>query len=302
VAIDNGSTDATPDLLRDWAAREPRLRWVRIEGPRLTRSLNLAAEIARAPLLARLDADDVALPNRLELQVAAMAENPRIGLLGGNVELIDESGRHLGRSWAPADDAALRHAQRTSCVLAPSSTVIRAGLFRQVGGYRQGLNISEDFDLWSRLAERCELAALPDLLVRFRVHRGSVTARQPRRMALAAMCVVAACEARRRGEPEPFTAGTPNLRRALPLLGLSRAEARRLVAIRSRINMSYRLLLGLPLPASLKSALPRIVGGLGVRRLYQSWLRRAHRGEGTAAPAAAAPPVADAATGRPAAA
>jgi len=277
VVIDNGSTDATPELIAQWADREPRLRSVRIEGPRLTRSLNLAAEIARAPLLARLDADDVALPHRLERQVAAMAASPGIGLLGSNVELIDARGRGLGRTWVPAGDAAIRHAQRTSCVLAPSSTVIRADLFRKVGGYRPGLNISEDFDLWSRLAEHCQLAALPDLLVRFRVHGGSVTARQPRRMALAAMCVVAACEARRRGEPEPFAAGTPNLRRALPLLGLSRAEARRLVAIRSRVNMSYRLLLGLPLPVAVKTALPRVVGSLGVRRLYQAWLRWAHR-------------------------
>lgn len=302
VVIDNGSTDATPELLEEWATREPRLRWVRIEGPRLTRSLNLAAEIARAPLLARLDADDVALPRRLELQVAAMAANPRIGLLGSNIELIDERGRRLGRSWAPGDDAALRHAQRTSCVLAPSSTMIRADLFRQVGGYRPGLNISEDFDLWSRLAEQSELAALPDLLVRFRIHRRSVTARQPRRMALAAMCVVAACEARRRGEPEPFCAGTPNLRRALPLLGLSRPEARRLIAIRSRVNMLYRLLLGLPLPGSLKTALPRVIGGTGVRPLYQAWLRRAHRRK-VAAPAANAPhPAAEGTSGRPAAA
>jgi cellulose synthase/poly-beta-1,6-N-acetylglucosamine synthase-like glycosyltransferase len=277
VVIDNGSTDATPQLLCEWAKREPRLRSVRIEGPRLTRSLNLAAKLARAPLLARLDADDVALPHRLERQVAAMAANPGIGLLGSNVELIDGRGRRLGRTSVPVDDAAIRHAQRTSCVLAPSSTIIRADLFRKVGGYRPGLNISEDFDLWSRLAEHCELAALPDLLVRFRVHRGSVTARQPRRMALAAMCVVAACEARRRGEPEPFAAGSPNLRRALPLLGLSRAEARRVVAIRSRVNMAYRLFLGLPLPIAVKTALPGIVGSLGVRRLYQAWLRWAHR-------------------------
>jgi hypothetical protein len=296
VVIDNGSTDRTPELLRHWAAREPRVRWVRLEAPQLTRSLNLAAELARAPLLARLDADDVALPHRLERQVAAMAANPRIGLLGASVELIDRRGRRIGRTWPPCEDAAIRHAQRTSCVLAPSSTILRAELFRRVGGYRTGLNISEDFDLWSRLAEHCELAALPDPLVRFRVHGASVTARQPKRMALAALCVAAACEARRRGEAEPFRDGCPSLRRALPLLGLSREEARRLVTIRSRVNMAYRLLLGLPVPAAFKRALPRMAGSLGVRRIYQGWLRRAHRRE------VPAPAADQAVAGRPAAA
>src|SRR3954464_212289 len=64
IAVDNGSADATFDILLDWTRREPRLRALRLERPQLAAALNHAASVARAPLLARLDADDIAHPGR----------------------------------------------------------------------------------------------------------------------------------------------------------------------------------------------------------------------------------------------
>jgi glycosyltransferase involved in cell wall biosynthesis len=274
VAVDNGSSDATFDILVDWARREPRLRPLRLERAQLAAALNHAASVARAPLLARLDADDIAHPGRLAAQLAAMAERPGTGLLGSAAELIDGAGRRLGELRPPQRHRDICARQRTSCGLIASSTLMRAHAFRQVGGYRTGLNVSEDFDLYTRMAEHCEVANLDEILIAYRIHRGSITAQQPVRMALASFCVTAAAEARRRGVAEPFSRGTPNLRLALPLLGISRRATLRLMRLRSAANLLSRWLLGLPVPDFVRRFAFGLVRRVEVRALYLGWLRR----------------------------
>lgn len=276
IAIDNGSTDATPEILAGWAAREPRLRNVRITRVRLAAVLNHAAGLARAPLLARLDADDIAFPSRLEAQVRTMAERPELGLLGSAAVLIDPAGTQVGELSLPLAHDAIAEYQRTSSAFIASSTMLRAAVFHRVGGYRVGLNVSEDFDLWSRVSELVRTANLPEAHIAYRVHPGSVTARGQARMSLASFCVAASAEARRADLPEPFTRGTPNLRLALPLLGLDRSRARRVVRLRSIANGLARSMVALPAPASLKRAAFAAARSLPLKALYRGWLTRAH--------------------------
>jgi hypothetical protein len=150
---------------------------------------------------------------------------------------------------------------------------MRREAFLAAGGYRKGLNVAEDYDLWLRMAERGEIANLPDRLVRYRVHSESSTALKPVRQALAIACVAAASEARRRGLPEPFSRGIPELRKALPLLGMSPAGFRRhlrLSALRLIVSNRY---LALPLPVRLKSAIRGGAIRFGLRPLYLLALR-----------------------------
>jgi hypothetical protein len=291
IAVDSCSTDGTAELLAQWSARDSRLRAVRLERVQLAETLNRAAELARAPLLARLDSDDLACPNRLEIQEAAMQARPRLGLLGSAAELIDEKGRSFGEILSPLSHVEIVERQQTSCSLVPSSTIMRAEIFWRAGGYRKGLNISEDFDLWMRMTELAEAANLPEKLIRYRVHKGSVTARQPVRMALASLCVSAAAEARRAGAPEPFATGGPSLRIALPLLGMTRAEAHRVVRWRSAGNHLRRTLLNLPLPHVLRHVVARL-GSRSGGALYRRWLRSAlrPRGPGPSGRGASRPP------------
>jgi hypothetical protein len=147
--------------------------------------------------------------------------------------------------------------------------MIRADAFRRAGGYRPGLNISEDFDLWTRMMEHCRAENLAEPLVSHRIHGASITARQPARMGLAWLCVTAAAEARRRGAPEPFVGGVPSLRRALPLLGVDRAKAVRTIRLRRFANRFSRLLNAAPLPPFAKILWPRAARWLGVSALYR---------------------------------
>jgi hypothetical protein len=273
VVVDDGSRDATRAILQKWRAIEPRLRLVHLDGCGLAAGLNKAAAVARAPILARLDADDIAHPERLAIQHRVLQRMPGVGLLGSAVELIDTDGRRVGQISVPEDDAGLRRRLRSGCCLVQSSVMMRRAAFDQAGGYRRGLNIAEDFDLWRRMAGVTRLAALPDKLSSLRLHPGSISVRRPLRGALAAICVVAAQEARRRCAPEPFKGGAPRVRAALAILGLSRAEFRRKVCISLLSQRVLHFYLRLPGPAKAKAGVRDLAMRLGLRPLYRFALK-----------------------------
>lgn len=276
IVVDNGSTDETPNLLKEWTVREPRLRIAHLVRQQLSGALNHAAALARAPLLARLDADDVAFPRRLEVQLAEMLARPRLVLLGSAAILIDTAGRRIGDLRRPIRHEDIRSLQRIGSAFIASSTIVRAEAFRQAGGYRKGLNLSEDFDLSNRVSELGEVANLAEAFIAYRIHPGSITARQPARMAITSLCVAAATEARRTGRSEPFIHGTPNLRSALTLLNLSRKQARRLIRRRSASNWVLRRIAVMPLPVPIKRLLHVLARFLRVKKLYRAWLRTAY--------------------------
>ena len=274
IAVDNGSTDGTWDILEAWSAVEPRLRTVRLLRPGLAESLNRAAALARAPFLARLDGDDAAHPCRLAVQLRMMVADPGLGMVGSAVQLINGKGTGLGLLCPPLDHDSLCKRHLTGCSIYASTTMMRADAFRRAGGYRTGLNVSEDYDLFIRVSERSRIAAVAEPLVRYRVHDDSITGRQPLRMALASVCVSAAHQARQQGLAEPFADGRPSLRRAQPLLGLSRRAVRRHIRSRSAFTSLFRRLVRLPVPPRLRGGIARAARAVGIRRLYASWLQR----------------------------
>jgi glycosyltransferase involved in cell wall biosynthesis len=269
VVVDDGSTDGTWAKLQQWTAREPRLRIARLDRPGLAAALNHAVALARGPFIARLDADDIAEPERLERQVTEMGRRPSLAVLGSAVILIDATGRSIGAFNPAFDDAGLRRDLAGRCCLVQSSVMVRKDQLLAVGGYRPGLNIGEDFDLWARLAEVGELGALERPLVRYRMHRDAVSSQKSVRGALVAVAIAAAQVARRTGQPEPFRGGAPRVRQALRLLGRSR---RRLIADIRADLVSARLLrayLALPAPGWLKARVRQIAIDLGLRPLYR---------------------------------
>ena len=91
IVVDDGSTDSTPALLAGFARADARVRVLTQAVGGLTSTLNAGCALVRAPLIARMDADDVALPDRLERQVAFLDAHPDVALLGGGIVLVDEA-------------------------------------------------------------------------------------------------------------------------------------------------------------------------------------------------------------------
>lgn len=174
IVIDDGSRDGTADLLA--AIADPRLRVERGAPAGLTASLNRALALARAPLVARLDADDVALPERLARQRAFLAAHPEVGLLGAGAREVDAAGREIAVRLPPTDDAALRAALIRRNPFIHSAVIARRALVERAGGYDESVPVAQDYDLWMRLAQLTRLASLPEVLVVRRLLPGRVTA------------------------------------------------------------------------------------------------------------------------------
>ena len=178
VAVDDGSTDGSLAYLRGLTA--PRLVVVVVRRPRgLTRALNVGIEVCRAPLVARLDADDVADADRLSRQAAYLDARPAVGLLGTGAYEYGPSIAGYRRVVPPTDDAGLRRALGARNPFLHSSVMFRAAIVRALGGYDERFRVAQDYDLWLRMARVTRLACLPDpLVIRLR-HGTSVTARHP---------------------------------------------------------------------------------------------------------------------------
>jgi len=203
VVVDDGSTDATADILARFAARDPRVVVHRHGNRGRPLSLNRGIELARAPLIARLDADDVSLPERLAGQAAFLERHEAVALAGGAVRLIDAGGHCFEQSSSPLTDAEIRRDFAYTCPFTHSAVMFRRTAFEQAGGYR-ALNDAEDIDLWLRIAERHELANLAQPVVSYRVHREQASIAGCEMQALGAVAARFAARERAGGRPDPL--------------------------------------------------------------------------------------------------
>ena len=176
LVLDDGSTDGSGELAQAIAAGDPRLRVIRRENRGLVATLNELLQVARGDLIARMDADDVALPDRFERQVAFLAAHPEVVCVGGGQILIDENDRRIAPIVPPVDDRAVQEsALRGHGSICHPTAMMRAAALRTLGGYRAEFYPAEDLDLWLRLGELGALANLAAPVLLYRVHSGSIS-------------------------------------------------------------------------------------------------------------------------------
>ena len=178
LVVDDASADGTPEILAGFV--DSRLRVLRNDAATgLAGSLNRGLDEARGRHVARLDADDVALPRRLERQLARLRSAPPVGIVGSAVLELDEAGR-VGRPHAmPVEPGEVRWCALFSAPFYhPTVLVDRELLDRHALRYDTSFEESEDYDLWSRLLERTGGTNLLDPLVLYRVHREQASQRR----------------------------------------------------------------------------------------------------------------------------
>lgn len=180
VTIDDGSTDGSADVVRRYAERDGRIRLFSRPNKGISDTRNELLAKANGELIAWNDADDVSLPDRLEEQVGYLGENSRCVAVGTGIRLMDAQGMVL-RDWPrPPEhaeiDAGLMHG--LGAVIVFASTMMRRDAIEAAGRFRPGLVGAEDVDLLLRLAERGELANMPEMLYCYRQHAGSICHRR----------------------------------------------------------------------------------------------------------------------------
>ena len=204
IIVDFGSTDGSKAIAAGYAAKNERIEFHEIPHCGLPEARNAACSFAKGKYAAIMDADDVARPERLALQVEFLESHPQVKALGGAVEWIDTNGTSLMKRENPPGNSEIQAALSERCPLWHPSVMISLDAFRQVGGYRAPFVVAQDYDLWLRIAERFELANLDDVVLQYRLHSSQVSVRRRKQQTLCVLAAQLSASCRRRGAPDPL--------------------------------------------------------------------------------------------------
>ncbi|MBL8651518.1 MAG: glycosyltransferase [Sphingopyxis sp.] len=203
--VDDGSTDGSGAIAAEKAARDPRIRLIVQENRGIVASLNHMLALVDTDFVARMDADDVALPLRFEKQLARLEAEPALGALGTQFIEIAANGRILDAHYRqPTGTETIRAELAHRQPIANPSAMFRTQALRDAGLYRQAFRHCEDYDLFLRLSEIADIDNLPDILLHYRRSPGQMSvlnnAPQTRQAAYARL----AHYERLAGRPDPF--------------------------------------------------------------------------------------------------
>jgi glycosyltransferase involved in cell wall biosynthesis len=203
LIVDDGSRkEEVRACLAQWAAKDARMRisWERRRG--VTAALNAGLRQARGRFIARQDADDWSEPARLERQVEFLRSHPDTALCGTAAWTHQRDGTRLWRSRPPCSDAEIRRSLHRGNPFVHGSVMFSRSAAMELGGYREILPCSQDYDLFWRLAESFDVANLPDALYHYRYTGASISVERALDQARAHAVVKCLAMQRSRGGPE----------------------------------------------------------------------------------------------------
>jgi glycosyltransferase involved in cell wall biosynthesis len=181
LVIDDGSTDDTTEVVRPWL-RDPRVQYVRTAHRGQPATKNTGIRLARAPLVAFLDADDLWLPAKLEKQISLLEADAALGVVYSRRLLIDALGRELEFLQPPLYRGNVLAAMFRENFVCFSSVVVRSDVFTEAGWFDEQLALAIDYDLWLRVAARFPFAFVDEPLVKYRTGHANLSQRTEERL------------------------------------------------------------------------------------------------------------------------
>lgn len=170
IIINDGSTDESESVIKRFT--DPRIHHYSQTNQGLTATLNRLISLSRGQYLARMDQDDISVPNRLATQVSYLNEHPEVALVGSWVEVIGPTNEHLGINRYPISDPAIKELMLIKNPFAHGSVMMRRSSNLV---YRKEFDYAEDYGLWSELAKDHNLVNIPAILYRWRTTPGGMT-------------------------------------------------------------------------------------------------------------------------------
>ena len=176
LVVNDGSTDGTAAILE--AYKDPRVHIVtNASNIGVASSLNRGLVIARGEYVVRIDADDVALPQRLAEQVPDLDDHPDVGLVASATDFIDKESTKIGIEDFALSPEQLDHLLTFSNWIVNCSVTFRRELILGIGGDDESLKWAPDYDLWVRVSRRAKIAKLDKILAQYRVTETNVSSR-----------------------------------------------------------------------------------------------------------------------------
>jgi hypothetical protein len=218
LILNDGSTDQSAAIIDAFAAQDSRIRPIHRTNKGLIVSLNQLLAESRAPLIARMDGDDISKPERFAQQIAFMKAHPDHGVLGTWTEDMDEDGApyHMTGSDHPVTNEEFQRVVGDRSPLCHPSVMMRRELALEAGGYHAAFRHCEDYDLWLRLASRTKICSIPERLLRYRHSPGQVSTKHVVEQQYGVAVSRLAWQARQAGRPDP----TEHLDQLPPFEGL----------------------------------------------------------------------------------
>lgn len=188
IIVDDCSTDDTWSIIQKIKKKHNRIRAFRNKSNRkLSHTLNKGIRESRGAYIARMDADDIALPERIAMQVAYMEKHVSVGILGGSMELFTNEKKSLGYRTYPHTDGEVRSAIFRFSPFSHPLILIRSSVLNKSGLYNPRFNPAEDYELYFRIGNHSKFANLNQVLLRYRVVDNSMTTGFTRNMEMKTM-------------------------------------------------------------------------------------------------------------------
>jgi glycosyltransferase involved in cell wall biosynthesis len=268
VVVDDGSADGTAEVIAPYLA-DSRIRYYRTGHKGQAAAKNLSVHLARAPLVAFLDADDVWLPEKLERQLAILNADPGLGVVYTRRLLIDPDGRQLEYRQPVLHRGKVLEAMFRSNFVCFSSALVRRSALESVGPFDHSLPLAIDYDLWLRLACLYRFDYVDEPLMMYRTGHASLSSRLDERLATVARIMTRFLD--ERGGRSALSRQT--VRRAFAEIyyhrGLLRRQRSRLAALPWYVRalatcpafaLAWCGLVSLPFPEALRRLARRLLG------------------------------------------
>jgi glycosyltransferase involved in cell wall biosynthesis len=204
IIINDGSIDGSSEILHDFAEKDSRIRLYERPNTGYCRALNEGLGYARGEFIARMDADDIAVPDRFGRQVAYLRDHPECVALGGRVLLIDDDDdpiREMCHEQTHEEIDAAHMEGKGGTIIHPAMMARRSAI-EAIGGYDESFHFAEDLDFFLRLAEYGRVANLPEVVLHYRQHLSSIGYSKSETQQRSAVDVLRAAY-KRRGLPFP---------------------------------------------------------------------------------------------------